>query len=265
MLDTIQIVVLSIVQGITEFLPISSSAHLILIPKLFHWPDQGIAFDVAMHLGTLMAVLIYFRKDLQKMSTAFLKSLMGKGFTTDAKMAWAIGLATIPTCIVGFLFKDFISTSLRSPFVIACSTIFFAILLWLADSLSRRIRDLQNLNWKDILTIGCSQALSLIPGTSRSGITLTGGLARGLTRESAARFSFLLSVPVILIAGSVQILSLIKENASVQWSAVGLGIVISAISGFICIHYFLKLLMRIGVLPFVIYRLCLGGILLYLI
>jgi undecaprenyl-diphosphatase len=265
MLDTLQIVVLSLVQGITEFLPISSSAHLILVPRVFHWPDQGLAFDIAMHLGTLLAVLLYFRKDIQKMSSAFIQSLMGKGFNADAKMAWAIGFATIPVGIAGLCFKDFIETSLRSPVVIAFSTIFFGILLWLADSLSRRIRDIQNLNWKDVLTIGCGQALSLIPGTSRSGVTLTSGLAMGLTRDSAARFAFLLSIPVILLAGGLQIINLIKEDAAVQWSAMGLGIGISAISGYICIHYFLKFLTTVGVLPFVIYRLCLGGVLLYLI
>jgi undecaprenyl-diphosphatase len=235
------------------------------VPRLFNWPDQGLAFDIAMHLGTLIAVLMYFRKDLQKMSIAFIQSLMGKGFNTDAKMAWAIGFSTIPVGIAGLCFKDYIETSLRSPLVIAYSTIFFGILLWLADTYSTRIRDIQYLNWKDVLTIGCGQALSLIPGTSRSGVTLTSGLAMGLTRESAARFAFLISIPVILLAGSLQIAHLMKENVAVQWSAMSLGMGISAISGYICIHYFLKFLSTVGVLPFVIYRLCLGGILLYLL
>ena len=261
---TIQIVILSLVQGITEFLPVSSSAHLILVPKLFDWPDQGLAFDVAMHLGTLLAVLLYFRQDLIKMGRAFFQSWAGKKLNTDAKMIWAIGFATIPVGIAGLFLGKFIETTFRSPIVIAGSTISFGILLWFADSFSKRTRDIQLLNWKDVLVIGCAQAISLIPGTSRSGITLTAGLARGLTRDSAARFSFLLAIPVIVLAGGLQGFHLMQENTDVEWSAIGLGIGISALTGYACIHYFLKLIAKFGVLPFVIYRIVLGGFLLYL-
>lgn len=261
-MDPIQIVVLSLLQGFTEFLPISSSAHLIFVPKLLGWPDQGLAFDVAVHLGTLVAVLIYFRQDLLRMTTDFFKSFKTRQLTPYAKLAWWLGFATIPVGLAGILFKDFIETALRSPKVIACTTLGFAILLWLADKWGQRDRKEQNISLKDAMMIGLGQALSLIPGTSRSGITLTAGLARGLTREAAARFSFLLSVPVIALAGGYETLTLVKDKVPMDWQGLSVGFFISALSGYICIHYFLKLLGKVGVMPFVIYRALLGIVLL---
>lgn len=262
MLDWFQVLVLSIIQGLTEFLPISSSAHLIFVPKLLGWPDQGLAFDVAVHVGTLFAVILYFRKDIAKVTTDFLRSITGKGLTTNAKIGWAIGFATIPVGLIGILSKDHIELYLRSPLVIGVTTILFGILLFVADKLGRRTRDVEHLNWRDVTAIGFGQALSLMPGTSRSGITLTAGLARGLTREAAARFSFLLSIPIILLAGGIESLSLVKSNAVIQWDFLGFGLICSAISGYLCIHYFMQLLNKVGVTPFVIYRIILGTFLL---
>lgn len=258
MLDWFQILILSLVQGITEFLPVSSSAHLILVPKFFGWPDQSLAFDIAVHVGTLVAVLSYFRIELKQMVTDFARSLIGQAWTHNSKLFWFIGFTTIPVGLAGLLGKHFIETHLRSPWVIACTTILFGIVLWIADKIGKQSRNEDSLHWKDVVAIGCGQALSLIPGTSRSGITLTAGLVMGLTREAAARFSFLLSIPVILLAGGLETVTLINSDAPVDWIALGAGAVLSAISGYACIHYFLKLLNTTGILPFVFYRIILG-------
>jgi undecaprenyl-diphosphatase len=263
MLDWLQIFALSIVQGITEFLPVSSSAHLILVPKVFGWSDQGLAFDIALHLGTLVAVLAYFRNDLQKMIRDFFLTFRGVPLSDNAKLLWSIGFATIPVGLAGLLLKSKVETVLRSPLVIAAATIIFGLVLWMADRYGKRQRNSAEMNWKDVFFIGCGQVLALIPGTSRSGITLTAGLARGLTRETAARFSFLLSIPVITLAAGLETLTLIKEQVAVQWSQLGFGLVLSAVSGYICIHYFLKLLNTMGMGPFVLYRLTLGLVLLF--
>ena len=256
-MDLIQIVVLALVQGLTEFLPISSSAHLILVPIITEWKDQGLAFDVAVHAGTLIAVVTYFRKEISKMSVEWLGSLKGK-HTEDSKLAWAVLVGTIPVGLAGLLFKDFISGNLRTPLVIATTTIVFGLLLWLADKSGQRSRDEHQLSWKDILFIGVAQAIALIPGTSRSGITITAALLLGLSRQAAARFSFLLSIPVIVLAGGVETLEYLKVASSSDARDLLMGAMISAISAYACIHYFLKLLERIGMMPFVIYRLVLG-------
>ena len=257
-MDLIQIIVLALVQGLTEFLPISSSAHLILVPVLTGWQDQGLAFDVAVHVGTLTAVVYYFRHEIASMFMAWTGSVAGKGVSPDARLAWAVILGTIPAALSGLLFKDAIETHLRSPLVIATTTILFGLLLWAADAWGRRHRDEHQLGWKDVLIIGIAQALALIPGTSRSGATMTAGLALGLSRKAAARFSFLLSIPIILLAGGYLTLQLIQSTDAVDWTVLILGTVLSAISAYLCIHFFLKLLDRIGMLPFVIYRILLG-------
>lgn len=263
MLDWLQIFVLSLVQGLTEFLPVSSSAHLILVPKILGWSDQGLAFDVALHLGTLIAVLAYFRQDLQKMIRDFFLTLKGVPLSEDAKLLWSIAFATIPVGLAGLLLKSTVETTLRSPLVIAAATIVFGLVLWLADRYGKQRRASDDMNWKDTLFIGCGQVLALIPGTSRSGITLTAGLARGLTRESAARFSFLLSIPVIALAAGLETLTIIKEQTAMQWSALATGLIISALSGYACIHLFIKLLNRVGMGPFVLYRMALGIVLFF--
>lgn len=262
MLDNLQIITLSLIQGITEFLPISSSAHLIFVPKLLGWEDQGLVFDVAVHLGTLMAVILYFRKELKLMFVDFFRSFKTKELTPYARLTWCLAIATIPVGLVGLLMKDFIESALRTPLVIAFTTVFFGILLWLADKLGKQQEKLvQHVTWKEVLVIGCGQVLSLIPGTSRSGITLTAGRAMGLNREAAARFSFLLAVPVITLAGAYETWSVYKSNILIDWRAMGTGFLLAAASGYLCIQFFLKFLTKVGVLPFVIYRLCLGLIL----
>lgn len=261
-----QIVVLALVQGLTEFLPISSSAHLILVPVLSDWPDQGLAFDVVVHLGTLTAVVWYFRHDVVTLTTDWAKSCVQKKTVGESRLAWIVIIGTIPVGAAGLLFHDFIDTALRSPLVIAWATIGFGLLLGVADFVAKNKNTLSEhqLSWKNGMIIGFAQALALIPGTSRSGITMTAGLFTGLTRQGAARFSFLLSIPAILMAGSYKTLKLIQEGNGIDWLAIGLGYFLSAVSAYVCIHYFLKMLERIGMTPFVIYRVAQGMILLYL-
>lgn len=258
----IQIIVLAAVQGFTEFLPISSSAHLILVPVLSNWPDQGLAFDVAVHVGTLSAVVVYFRNDITAMTRDWSISLYRRQRVGQSHLAWAVLWGTVPAGLAGLLLHDYVDTILRSPLVIAWATIGFGLLLYYADRISTRHRELDRLTWYDVLAIGLAQAVALIPGTSRSGITMTAGLFLGLTRTASARFSFLLSIPIILLAGGYKGMKLL-EQAQVDWNAIILGTAISAITAFICIHYFLKFLDRMGMLPFVIYRLVLGAFLLY--
>ena len=260
-MDLIQIIVLSLVQGLTEFLPISSSAHLILVPVLTGWQDQGLAFDVAVHVGTLTAVVYYFRHEIGRMFIDWTGSLTGKAVTADSRLAWAVIFGTIPAALSGLFFKDFIEENLRSPLVIASTTVLFGLLLWAADVWGRRQRNEHQINWVDVLLIGGAQALALIPGTSRSGATMTAALALGLTRKAAARFSFLLSIPIIALAGGYLTLKLSQSTAPVDWIALLIGVVFSAISAYLCIHFFLKLLDKIGMLPFVIYRMVLGAVL----
>ena len=261
-----QIVILALVQGLTEFLPISSSAHLILVPVLSDWPDQGLAFDVVMHLGTLTAVVWYFRKDVVQLTVDWTKSCVAKQTVGESRLAWIVLIATIPVGAAGLLLNDFVDVALRSPIVIAWATIGFGLLLGLSDIIGKnkkRVSEHQ-LSWKNGIMIGIAQALALIPGTSRSGITMTAGLFAGLTRQGAARFSFLLSIPTILMAGGYKTLKLIQEGNGVDWFALGLGYFLSAVSAYVCIHYFLKMLERIGMAPFVFYRVAQGLILLYL-
>ena len=262
-MELIQIIVLALVQGLTEFLPISSSAHLILVPIIAGWQDQGLAFDVAVHVGTLAAVIFYFRKTIKNLVIDWLASLQQRKNVGESKLAWAVIIGTIPVGVAGLLFNDLVETFLRSPLVIAATTILFGLLLGWADWIGKRNRHEQQINWRDTLLIGLSQALALIPGTSRSGITMTAALMLGLTREAAARFSFLLSIPVIFLAGGLETLKLIEAEQQTNWSALATGAVVSGISAYLCIFFFLKLLDRIGMWPFVIYRLILGAILFF--
>lgn len=263
-MDFIQILALALLQGLTEFLPISSSAHLILLPIIANWEDQGLAFDVAVHVGTLAAVIFYFRHTLMKISVDWFKSVASRQNVGESRLAWAVLFGTIPVGLAGILLGDWIETALRSPLVIAATTILFGLLLGYADWQGKRTRTEQSLEWHDVLFIGIAQAIALIPGTSRSGITLTAGLMMGLTREAAARFSFLLSIPVILLAGGLKTVELVQSSSHIDWAALISGALFSGISAYLCIFLFLKLLDRIGMMPFVIYRLILGGLLLWL-
>ena len=257
----IQIIILALVQGFTEFLPISSSAHLILVPIFTGWQDQGLAFDIAVHVGTLTAVMFYFRKDIARMTVDWTSSVIQFQRVGESPLAWAVIIGTIPVCVAGLLLNDFVDTTLRSPLVIATTTLGFGFLLLIADIRGKQQRDEHSLNWKDIIIIGIAQAIALIPGTSRSGITMTAALMLGLSRSAAARFSFLLSIPAILASGSYKSLQLIESNIVVNWTEIFLGIILSGLIAYACIHFFLAFLERVGMLPFVIYRFFLGIIL----
>jgi len=261
-MDLTQQIALALLQGLTEFLPVSSSAHLILLPRLLGWEDQGLVFDVAVHVGTLTAIIIYFRTELLCMTRDWSRSVVTRQQTAESRLAWAVLFGTIPVGLCGLLFKDDIELYLRSPQVIAIATIVFGLLLWWADVYGKRSRDEFSLRPVDILFIGIAQAVALIPGTSRSGITMTAALMLGLSRQAAARFSFLLSIPVITLAGLLEVRDLLGQDSMIDGGALLTGALISGITAYACIHTFLKLLERIGMLPFVIYRLALGVVLL---
>lgn len=258
------IIILAIVQGLTEFLPISSSAHLILTPIVFGWPDQGLAFDVATHIGTLVAILWYFRADLGELWQGFWRSVLHRELTTSGRLAWAVLLGTIPVGLAGLAFETIIATQLRSPLIIATTTVVFGAALWTADYFGRRARDEHSLSWRDVALIGIAQAIALIPGTSRSGITMTAGLALGLNRVAAARFSFLLSIPVTALAGLLETEKLIRQSVPVNWTELALGALFSGIAAYLCVRLLVDWLQRHGMLPFVLYRFALGAVLLFL-
>tara|TARA_B100001109_G_C18865061_1_gene476854 strand:- start:21835 stop:22632 length:798 start_codon:yes stop_codon:yes gene_type:complete len=260
-LDLFQIIVLALLQGLTEFLPISSSAHLILPSEVLGWQDQGLAFDVAVHVGTLLAVVIYFRQDIFRLLQGWLTTGFSRRPNADAKLAWFVGLATIPAGVAGILLDDWIESHLRSVEVIAWATIGFGVLLGVADRVRSKGVSLAQMTLMMALIIGAAQALALIPGTSRSGITITAALFIGLHRVDAARFSFLLSVPLILAAGALKTLDLMNSVLPVDWFAIVIGVFVSAVSAWLCIYYFLAFISRIGMMPFVIYRLILGVVL----
>ena len=259
-MDPIQAIVLAIVQGLSEFLPISSSGHLILLPHFFGWEDQGLAFDVALHIGTLIAVVVYFRRPLTAMTLAWFTSLKRREATPDSRLAWCVILGTVPVGLVGLAFGGAIEANLRNPLFVAGTLTFFGILMWLADKLGRQSLDEYSVGWRQAVIIGCAQALALMPGTSRSGITITAGLGLGLTRSAAARFSFLLAVPGIALAGAYELLKLLAANEAVDWQMMSLGLVVSAITGYACIHVLLKVIEKIGLLPFTLYRLLIAAI-----
>jgi len=264
-LDSLHILVLAVLQGFTEFLPISSSAHLVLLPQMLHWPDQGLVFDVAVHFGSLIAVVYYFREQVLRMLKAWFGSLAGGAADRDSLLAWWIIIGTLPAVVVGFVLQGEVETRLREPWIVAAASIGFGLLLWFADATARRERDEFELRLGDVLLIGCFQVLALIPGTSRSGITITMGLMLGLTRRAAARFSFLLAMPVIFASGMLQTVRMVTEVSPIAWGDLLLGILLSAVSAGLCIHYFLRLVDRLGMLPFVVYRVLMGVLILALL
>lgn len=275
----LQVTVLALIQGLTEFLPVSSSAHLILPSQLLNWPDQGLAFDVAVHLGTLLAVICYYLSDLVKISVYTVNSVIERKMTPVARIGWCMIIATVPTAICGFFFESYISTVLRSVEVIAWATIGFGLLLGISSYVNRhlvwrninniegqRSDSLRHLTFSQALLIGCAQTLALIPGTSRSGITLTAGLFSGMRPEAAARFSFLLSIPVIAASGCLEGYKLFKhpELAMSTWPDLLIGAVISFAVAIAVIHWFMKYISKSGMKLFVFYRLALGITLLIL-
>lgn len=263
-MDLLQAIILGIVQGITEFLPISSSAHLKLIPFMSGWEHHGLAFDVALHFGTLLAVMGYFRKDLMPLITGWLGTFRGGPVTGDARIAWGIFLGTFPAALAGLFFHSTIEHKLGSPVLIAIMLMVFGLLLFAADRLRRGERECDSLGWGEFLLIGIAQAVALIPGTSRSGVTMTIGLALGMSRTEAARFAFLLAIPVILLATGYEGMRLMMSPEPADWPALLTGTAVACASGWACIHFLLQLLKKTGFGVFVIYRLILGLILLWL-
>ncbi|HNP65211.1 MAG TPA: undecaprenyl-diphosphate phosphatase [Woeseiaceae bacterium] len=264
-MTTLQIVVLAIVQGLTEFLPISSSGHLVLVPYFLEWTDQGLAFDVAVHFGSLVAVCIFFRKDIAALISGGVRVLGGDVKSPQSKMALAIALGTVPAAVSGLLFASWIEVNLRDPAVIVYSLAGYGILMAVADRLGKSDRNMTGVIFKDALIIGCAQALALVPGTSRSGITITAARFLGFARQDAARFSFLLSAPVIFLAASYKLLQLVTGADAVAWGQLGLGALVSSVVAYLSIEFFMRFVTRIGLAPFAIYRLLLAAIILYVL
>lgn len=272
-----QSVILGIIQGLTEFLPISSSGHLIFIPKLFGWGDQGLGFDVMVHMGTLVAVVVYFRKKLWQIILA-MSGMMNTSSSPSDKLAFVtpyrrlgylLLLTIIPAGIVGFFFNDWIETNLRATWIIGVGLIFWGLILFIADRFSLKHintpthQHLDTLGWKAALFIACAQAVALIPGTSRSGITMTAGLFAKLDKKSAAEFSFLMSVPIIALAGALKIIDLIKDGlGDLSLLVLVVGFTASAVSGFFAIWSLMKIIQKWNFLPFVVYRVVMGVLIL---
>ena len=250
-----QSAVLGVVQGATEFLPVSSSGHLVLVPRLLGWPDQGLAFDAAIHVGTLAALILYFRSELWRMLTG-----------VDRRLAALLIAATIPGGVAGALFEKTISAKLRDPIVIASMLIGWGLVMWLADRhaarVERPVQEPREMTWGAAMGVGVAQAIALIPGTSRSGITITAGLFSGLSRTAAARFAFLLGIPITGAAGLVKLLALLRHGGDVPVGPLLTGVIVSCVSGLAAVWFLVNFLERRSLLPFVVYRCALGVVVL---
>jgi undecaprenyl-diphosphatase len=258
-MGTLHAFLLAVIQGLTEFLPISSSAHLVLLPIVMQWQDQGLVMDIAVHLGSLLAVLFYFRRDLSQLIYGWFQTLdAGNERNEDSRLAWLILWATVPIFIVALIVQAFLIQYIRNAIVIGIASIVFGVLLWHADKSGKQTRINQELTMRDALMIGIAQAFALIPGASRSGVTMTAGLWLDLTRVEAARFSFLLAIPTILAASLYGCYTAIQHPLEINWRLTFGVIVCSAIVAFLCIRWFIKFVNKIGMLPFVIYRILLG-------
>jgi undecaprenyl-diphosphatase len=268
-MTAIQAIILGAVQGLTEFLPISSSAHLILVPWFLGWQDQGLTFDVVLHAGTLVAILSYFWKDWYGMLRGLLNwrsKTLTKVDAAESRLFFYVVCGTIPAALAGFFAEKAVETTLRSPFVLSFTMIGVAVLLWVAEKTAKLKKGLSELTLPDAMSIGTAQALALIPGTSRSGITITAGLFLGFTRETAARFSFLLSAPIIAGAGLKKTLELRHEGFhNLQQFPLLLGFLASLIVGYLTIKFLMSFLQKNSLFIFVCYRILLGMVILFLI
>ena len=265
----LQIIVLAIVQGLTEFLPISSSGHLVLVPSVLGWGDQGLAFDVAVHFGSLLAVCLFFRKDIAGLFRGGMQLLGLNVRTVDAqiesRLLIGLALGTIPAAIAGLSLAGWIENNLRDPAVIVYTLSGYAALMALADRIGGRERNITDVGVWDAFLIGCAQALALVPGTSRSGVTITAGRLLGFARQDAARFSFLLSVPVILLASAFKMIELVTGSVAVPWAELGVAVLISGIVAYVSIGFFMRFVSRIGLLPFAVYRFALAAVIVYVL
>jgi undecaprenyl-diphosphatase len=262
-------IVLGIVQGLTEFLPISSSAHLRVVPAIMHWPDPGVAYDAVIQLGSVLAVITYFAKDLTKITLGTLKGLKEKDYASqDVRLAGAIIIGTIPVCVLGLLLKHLIeqpNSPLRSLTVVGCSSIFMGLFLLLAEKVGTHKRSMDTIAGKDGLLVGLGQAMAIIPGCSRSGSTLTVAMLLNLKREDAARFSFLLGIPAIVISGLVELHDKLRDGLSgAAMNDLVIGFIASTIVSYIAIAWLLRYLQKHSTYVFVIYRLIFGTIVLAL-
>lgn len=264
-MPVIHIIVLALVQGLTEFLPVSSSAHLILGGRVFGWQDQGLVFDLATHVGTLLAALLFFRHELLGMLQACTVPVRDETGRQHRSMVYFLAVASLPALAIGAAAHDLVEVFLRDLRVIAVTTITFGLVLWWADVAGGKQRELPGMTLRSAVIIGLAQALALVPGVSRSGITITAGRFLGYSPDAASRFSFLLSIPITAAAGAYGALRVATGEASIDWGVFGLAVLFAALAGWICIAAFLALLRRIGLVPFVIYRLALGAVLLYII
>ncbi len=258
-MDWMQASIIALIQGITEFLPISSSAHLLFPSLLFGWPDQGLTFDVAVHLGSLLAVVIYLRDDLIAMTQGLWQWQQQKRLNSHATLALMLIVATLPAVFFGLVLKDWIEVNARALWVVAATTLVFGLLLGWADWRSRRTHSMAAMSWRHTLLIGLAQALALLPGTSRSGITMTAALMLGYQRQAAARFSFLMSIPIILAAALLMSLDLATSDVAIAWVQMTIAFVVSFASAWLCIVLFMQIISRMGMWPFVVYRLLLGA------
>lgn len=260
-----QSVVLGVIQGLTEFLPVSSSGHLILAPALLGWPDQGLSFDAAVHLGTLGALFGYFRRDLLAMARSVLKREAAS--RPSRRLAFILVVATIPAGLVGFLAQKLIESRFRAPGLVAASLIGWALVMWGADRWAagqrRAIRKPEAVGWRAGLAVGVAQALALIPGTSRSGITITAALLARMDRVTAARFSFLLGIPITAAAGGAKMLELLGHGMDPeQLGPLLAGLCAALLSGWAAVWFLVSFLQRRSLLPFVLYRIALGSVIL---
>lgn len=262
-MDPLHALALALIQGITEFLPISSSAHLLLPSKLLGWPDQGLAFDTAVHLGSLAAVIVYFRHQLNQLTGAVILHIQTRQPSADSHFAFNLMLASLPIIPVGYFTRFIVETELRGIEVIAFATIVFGIALWFADSM--RGDTAEPLTPARSIAIGLAQCLALIPGTSRSGVTITMALMLGQSREQAARISFLIAIPAIAGAAAIKLWDLLHTSITPDWFVLGIATMVAGLSAYCCIVALLKIVNKIGYLPFVVYRIGLGGLLLWMI
>jgi undecaprenyl-diphosphatase len=256
-MDWLQVILLAILQGVLEFLPISSSGHLILFPAMLGWDDQGALFDIATHFGSLVAMVIYFRKEV-------ISLLQLNAYPNVMRLRINLIIATVPIILVGFFFGDLILILNRSPVIVAFATIFFGVLLWLSDRVGKKISNIEGLNYRSSIIIGISQCLALIPGTSRSGISITAGRLLGLDKESAVRFSFLLALPTLLASFTWQVINYSAEAQSIGPDQLVIAIFLSAIASYLTIKLFLQFIRQIDFSWFMLYRIGLGLITLYL-